>query len=226
MQLDDMKEAWSAHGTLMERTLAIDEQLLRKVLLRKVRFSLAPFVLWMALEVAFGVAALVAVVLVLADHLAEPLYFVVDGALALFTAGITAVCAYLLVNSLNLDYSESVLAIRRNIERIKLVEYRALKWAVLGGVVAWLPALLVLFETLTGIDGLARIDLAWLIANLGFGMAVFTIGQVVSRRFVERPDLGPGARRLVDSLSSWGLRSAAGHLAELARFEREEPQAL
>ncbi len=226
MQLDDMQEAWSAQGTDMARNLAIDERLLRKILLRKVRFALAPYLLWRSLEVALGIAGLVAIMTVLADHLAEPRYAVVDGALALFTAGITALWAYLLVNSLNLDYSEPVMAIRRKIECIKLVEYRALKWAVLGGVVAWLPASLVLFETLTGLDALARIDLAWLIANLGFGMAAFAIGQVVSRRFVERPDLGPVARQLVDSFSGRGLRSAAGHLKDLAKFECEDPPAL
>lgn len=226
MQFDDLKEAWAAHGTMLERGLAIDERLLREVVLRKVRFALAPYVLWRALEVALGIAALVVVMPVLAAHVAEPRYAAVAGALAVFTAGITALCAYLLVNSLKLDYGEPVTAIQREVERIRLVEYRALKWAVLGGVVAWLPAALVLFEALTGIDALARIDLAWLIANLGFGLAVLAFGHVLSRRYVERPDLGPRARRLVDTLSGRGLRSAAGHLAELARFEREAPPAL
>jgi hypothetical protein len=222
MLLDDLKEAWAAQGALLERSLVIDERLLREMLLRKVRFALAPYALWMALEVALGIAALFLVLPILVAHLGEPRYVVVVGALVVFTAGITALCAYLLVNGLQLDYGGPVTALQRDIERIRLVEYHAFKWALLGGVVLWLPAVLVLFEALSGAALLARVDLAWLVANLVFGGAVLALGQALSRKYVERADLAPWARRLVDGLSARSLRSAAGHLAELSKFEREE----
>jgi len=223
MQLDDLKEAWAAHGARMERSLAIDERLLREVFLRKVRFALAPYVLRRAVEVALGVAALLVVMPILAAHLSEPRYVVAGGALAVFAAGITALSAYLLVNGLGLDHGEAVTALQRDVERIKLAEYRALKWTLLGGVVTWLPAVLILFEALTGVDALARVDLAWLAANLVFGVAVLALGQVLSRKYVERTDLTPFARRLVDAASGRSLRAVTEHLAELASFEREEP---
>lgn len=226
MQLDDLKQAWAAHGVMLERSLAIDERLLREVLLRKVRIALAPYVLWRALEVALGVAMLSIVVPVVAGHVGEPRYAVVGGALAVFVVGITAQCAYLLTKSLALDYGGPVTAIQREVEHIRLMEYHALKWAVLGGVVAWLPAALISFEALTSVDALARVDLAYLVGNLAFGLAGLGVGHVMSRRYVEHPALGPTARRLVDALSGRGLRSAAAHLAELGRFEREEPPTL
>ena len=221
MQFDDLKEAWAAHGNKLERSLAIDTRLLREMLLRKVRFAMAPYVLWRGLEVALGIAALVGVMSVLTDHIREPLYVVVGGALAVFTAGITALSTYLLVKSIKFDFDGPVTAMQRELEHIRIVEYRALKWAVLGGVVAWLPAALVLFEAVTGVDALARIDLAWLIANLTFGLAVLALGQAMSRKYVERPDLGPRTRRLVEALSGHALRVSAEHLAELATFEHE-----
>lgn len=233
MQLDDLKEAWAAHGAALERSLAIDERLLREMLLRKVRFRLAPYVLCRALEVALGVALILAVVPVLAAHVAEPRYVVVGGALAVFTVWLTALCAYLLVNSLRLDYGGPVTVLQRDIERIKLVEYRAFKWALLGGVLFWLPFLLVLFEALTralmrhhidqpGIDALARVQLPYLALNLVVGLVVLAAGQVWSKRYVEGSEPAPWARRLVDALSGRSLRSVASHLAELARFERDE----
>lgn len=225
MQIDDLKEAWAAHGAILERSLAIDERLLREVLLRKVRFALAPYILWRALQVALGVAALLVVLPVLVAHVAEPRYLVAAGALAVFTAGVSAQAAYLLVRSLQLDYGGSVTAIQRDVERIRLAEYRALKWALLGGVVVWLPAVLVLFEALTGAAALAHVDLPWLAANLLFGLVLLAIGQVLSKRYVERSDLGPWSRRVADALSGRGLRRAAGHLAELAQFAREDSSA-
>lgn len=223
MQLDDLKEAWAAHGALLKQSLAIDERLLREVLLRKVRFALAPYVLGRGLEVVLGVAATLAVASVLAAHAAEPLYLAVAGVLAAFAVGVVALSAYLLVSALQLDYGGPVTAIQRDVERIRLAEYRAFKWALLGGVLLWLPAALVLFEALTGVAALARVDLPWLVANLAFGLVVLALGQALSRKYVERPGLGPRARRLADAVSGRGLRSAAGHLAELSRFEREGP---
>lgn len=225
MQLDDLKGAWAAHGALLERSLAIDERLLREMLLRKVRLALAPYVLWRALEVSLGLAALAAVVPLLVAHIAEPRYVAVAGAVALFTALLTAVCAYLLVNGLQLDYGGPVTAIQRGVERLRLVEYRAFKWALLGGVALWLPAALLLFEALTGVAALARAPFPWLAGNLVFGLAVLALGQALSRRYVERDDLGPWARRIVDAVSGRALRKASDHIAELARFEREEPSA-
>lgn len=103
------------------------------------------------------------------------------------------------------------------------MEYRALEWAVLVSVAVWLPAALVLFEALTGIDALARVDLPWLVANLLFGLVALAVGLVLSKKYFERSDLKPWARRLLDALSGRALRSAAGHFAEIATFEREEP---
>ncbi len=225
MQLDDLKEAWAAHGAALERSLAINERLFRETMLGKVRSTLAPYLLWRALEVVLGVAGLLLVGPVLAAHLDEPRYVVAGGALLGYVAGITALSAYLLIESARLDYEGPVTAIQRAIERIQLAEYRAMKWAVLGGVVIWLPAALVLFEAVIGVAALARAALGWLVANLGFGLVVLVLGQRWSKRHVERPDLGPRARRLVGALSGHSLRAVTRHLADLARFERDEPSA-
>lgn len=222
MQLDDMKAAWTAHGALLARSVAIDERLLREMMLRKVRFALAPYVVCRALEVIVGIAALVAVIPVLVAHVREPRYLLVGGALAVFTIGMTVLCAYLLVSVVRLDRSRPVTHIVREIERIQLAEYVCFKWALLGGTVLWLPALLVPFEALTGVDALARVHLSFLVGNLAVGLAVLLVGQVLSKRYVERPVSSPRARRLVDALSGRGLRVASEHLAELARFERDE----
>lgn len=225
MQLDDLKEAWAAHGARLERSLAIDERLLRERLLGKVRLALVPYVLCRSLEVAFGLLVLGAVVPVLLAHASEPRYLVVGGALAVFGAGLTWLSAYLLVQSLRLHQDGPVTAIQRRTEHLRLIEYRTFKWALLGGVLLWLPALLVPFEALTGVDALARVPLAFLLGNLVFGLLFLALGQALARRYLERRELSPWARRFVDGLSDRALRAVTAHLDELARFEREEPPA-
>jgi len=223
LELDDLKDLWCAHHAALERSLAIEERLLKEVLLRKVRIALAPSVIYRCLEVAAGLAALVAFVRVLATHLAEPRYVVVAGGLVAFTLAMTVACAALLVRILTLDYSAPVATTQRAVERLKVAEVRTLKWALLGGTVIWLPLALVLFESLTGVGLLARVDAAWLAGNLLVGLALLGFGQVLSRRYVERKGAGTPAHWLVEALSSRPVRSASAHLKELAAFEREEP---
>ncbi|MGH7682493.1 MAG: hypothetical protein ACRENN_10985 [Candidatus Eiseniibacteriota bacterium] len=221
MQLDDLKEAWAAQGAVLERSLAINERVLREVMLGKTRRALTPYVLWRGVEIALGVVAMFVAMPILAAHVAEPRYLVAGGALAAWLYLVTAMSTYLLVSALRLDYAGPVTSLQRGVERIRLVEYRALKWALLGGVVVWLPGLLVLFEAVTGVPGLARVSLAYLVANLALGLGVLAVGQALSKRYLEHVNLKPWARRLVDAVSGRGLRIAADHLAELSRFERE-----
>jgi len=223
MDLDDLKQVWAAHGAALERSLAINERLLREAMLRKTRFALAPFLVSRAIEVALGGLAILAVVRVLAAHLGEPRYLIVAGALAVFAVAMTALSTAQLVGGARLDYGGAVTAIQGDVGRLRMLEYRALKWGVLGGTLMWLPAALVLLEAATGADVLARVDLAWLVANLAFGAGVLAAGHAWSRRNVERPDLGPRARWLVDAVTGRSLRAAAAHLAELAAFQRDEP---
>jgi hypothetical protein len=225
MQFDELKEFWTAHGTMLERSLAIDQRLLREALLRKVRHALAPYVLWRALELALGIALLVIVLSVLAAHASEQRYLIVGGTLAVLVGAITARCAHLLVNALRLDYGGPVVRLQREVEQLRLAELRTLQWALLGGVAAWLPAGLILSEALSGVPALARVDPTWLAANLVLGLLFLALGRWWSRRHLERTDLGPHARRWVDFLSGRTLRSVDEHLAELARFEQEEPPA-
>lgn len=215
--LDDLKQVWASHGAVLERSLAINERLLRETMLREVRFAQAPYLVWRVLEVLFGLVMLLAVMPVLVRHLGEPRYLVVAGPFAVFVVAITAMCVHLLAAALRLDYTGSVAALQRDVASLKLAEYRTLKWALLGGTVGWLPALLLVFEALTGIDALARVDLGFLVANIVFGVVVLAIGMWWSRRYVERAK----SSRIIDALSGRSLRVMEAHLAELAAFERE-----
>ena len=210
-------------GAALERSLAINERLLREVMLGKVRSRLRPYILSRAVEVALGALGLVLAAPVVAAHAAEPRYLVGGGALLAYLAAITAMCLHLLAQSAQLDTGGPVAAIQRAIQRAQLTEYRTIKWALLGGVVAWLPAALIWFEALTGVPALALVELWWLAGNLAFGLAAVALGLAAARRYVERPGLSPRARRIASALSGRALRDAAGHLDELSRFEREAP---
>ncbi len=219
--LGDLKAAWAAHGALLERSLAIDERLLREALGGKVRRTLAPSLLAWGAQALVGAASLALLLPLLAAHRAEPRYLLLGGGLALLALGLTASSAHLLVRGLQLDLGGPVAGLQRELASLRFLEWRAFTWALLGGTAAWLPALLLAFEAATGVDALARVDLAWLAANVVLGLGLLVAGRVLSARHVERAE-GGRARWLVDALSGRGLRRASEQLAELGRFVRDE----
>jgi cytochrome c biogenesis protein CcdA len=222
MELDDLKAEWAEHRALFQRSVALDERILREIVLGKVRSSLRPYAIARGLEVVFGAIVLALAVSVTVAHLTEPRYLVVAGTFTVFVASMIARCVHLLVASRELDEDGPVTAIQRRIERMKLAELHTFKWALLGGTLFWLPALLVILEAVTGFDALARVDLGYLVANMALGAVLLGAASLWARRYVDRPDIGPRARRIVDAVAGRSLHAASRRLAELARFVRDE----
>ena len=166
-------------------------------------------------------AAAVATAVLLARHAAEPRYLLAGGATLVYLAGLCAASVALLVRASRLDLGGPIATVQRDLAALQRAEYRSTLWAVLAGVITWLPAVLLLFEAVTGVDALARVDLAYLASNLLFGVAALALGVGWSRRYVEREDAPPWARRLIAAMSGRGLRVANARLAEVAAFVDE-----
>lgn len=217
---DDLRSVWAAHGAKLERCLQVNERLLREVLVRKMRWALAPYLGARALAVAVGVGLLAMIAPVVVRHLGEVRYALVGGAAVGFLGALTALTGYLLGRGASVRYERPVAELRGELERLALLEVRSFKWALLGGVVAWLPIALLVLESLSGIDLLARVDGAWLVANLVVGAALLGLGLVVARHLVERSPESARASKIIAALSGRGLRQARARLDELAAFER------
>lgn len=212
MELDDLKAAWAAQDARIARVLAIQEHLLRDRQLGKARRALAPYIVRRAFETAAAAVALAGLASVVARHAAEPRYLLVGGATLVVVAGALAGGIALLAGALGIDYARPVLAIQRDLEALRRREAHVTAWSILGGVVVWLPIGLLGLEAIGGPPLLAAADLAWLVANLAFGVLVTLAAVAWARR-------SPRRGRLVDALSGRAPRAAANHLAEIAAFE-------
>lgn len=218
---EDLRSAWAVHGAKLERCLQVNERLLREVLAKKARWALVPHLVFRALELVVGVVLLALITPVVVRHLEEVRYALVGGAAVGFLVALTALTGYLLGRGTSLRYDRPVAEVRGELERLALLEYRSFKWALLGGTLLWLPIALLALEALSGVALLARVDGAWLVANLAVGAALLVLGQAVSHRLVERAPESARASRFIEALSGRGLRQARARLAELAAFERE-----
>tara|TARA_R110002073_G_scaffold88356_4_gene209729 strand:- start:1578 stop:2297 length:720 start_codon:yes stop_codon:yes gene_type:complete len=235
MQLDDMLTAWATHGEKIDRLLDVNEHLLRDVTTRKVRSALLPHLAWRTFEVAVGIAVSILSGTVLSQHLDNVLYVTVAGSVFLFAVFLTITTAMLIVRAMQLDHGGRVADVQHQVAKLKLAEFHAFKWALLGGVVLWLPALLVLAEALLGSEStthrghthaidsqlLAHVPLPWLLANIAFGLVALAIGQFWAKKHVDTKLRSPWGQRLLDHVSGRQLRTISRHIDELSAFSNE-----
>ncbi len=221
-ELDQLKAAWADHGAALQRSLAIDERLLHELLVKKARAAMVPHVVWRAVELICGVAFVVCTAPVVVAQAGDLRYLVFGGSAVVLAVALTAWTAMLMVRGARFHVDAPVARMQQELLQLQSAEYRAFSWALLGGVAAWLPALLLVFEAATGVEAIARVDGPWLFANWALGLLLLGIGRWWSRRHIEHADRSPWARRLVNALSGRGLQRAASHLRELEQFQSAE----
>jgi len=221
MQRDELQELWSSQIRPIERQLELNSRWIRDGRVRAARSTLSGYARRRVAELALGLLVAWAATSVWIAHAGEPRYEWIAGLLVAFAAGSNAFTVRLLVASQRLAYDGPVLAMQHALARLQALEFRALQWNLLGGVLVWLPAALVLFESVTSVPLLARVELPWLCGNLLFGVAAILVGRAAAKRWSSREDLAPWERRLADALGDETLREVALRLDELATFESD-----
>ncbi len=223
MHDEPWQTAWNELTLRCERTATQSENAMRRATADVLQGQMTSWRRARSIEWIVGFLGLVVSGMVVAEHVGEARYCVAGAAVGAFCIAVVVVAVRLLVQAAGLDFAGPIATSQRHLEELHLAEFRSSRLWLLGGVVIWLPALLLGFEAATGAPVLRQVDLAWFAANLLFGIVVLSIGCAWSRRFVERDWGQPWAARLVDVLTGRPLQAARARLRELAEFVAEPP---
>lgn len=218
---DELRMLWARQRAHREPDVHVDAVALAAVLRRGLRWRLGAYAGWRAVELAVATAVAFAAGLVAHRHVDEGRYCAIACVVAGHAGGAALLSARLLWRWCALDHAGPVLVLQQAVERLRLAEARAVLWALLGGVVVWLPLPLVLVEALGGPPLLGQVDGAWLAANLAFGLAVLMAAVWWARGATGN---SPFAGRLADALAGRSLQRARAALQELAAFERDDAE--
>jgi hypothetical protein len=216
-ELDDLKTAWQSVNRNLERqhTLALHQ--FKDSKLSRFRSALRPLATGQMIQLICGaiLAGLSAPFWV--EHLGT--YHLMAYGILLHVYGIMLAGFALrdLISMRAIDYSAPVVALRKQIEALRLSRLRAGMWFGIAGCFIWLPLILVIFYRL-GVDVWSAKPqfVAWLVLNnlvcVGLAGAVvhaFRHGENKLARYLRESSVGRSVNR------------ATAALDEIARFEAE-----
>lgn len=222
MELDDLQNAWAAHGRRLDEMIRLNRRLLRTVDLGKTRSAMQRLRAAIGVEIAIGLVALVALGAFIGDELAD-LRFVLPAVvldLAALVILVTTVRQAVMVSAI--DYDGPVATIQRHLEALRAFRIRCTQGTLLLAPLLWTPLLIVGLRAMFGVDAYVLLGPGYLIANLLLGLAFVPAMLWACRRYADHLSRSPWIQRLARDVAGTSLTAALGHLASIAAFEHEE----
>ena len=230
MNLEEWKARLDEQDVKLDQIVRLNTTHVRELQLAKTRSSLHWLVPGLVVELLLAIVGVVWAGDFIAEHLREPRFLLPALLVDLSLIAFMGSCIRQLVTIAGLDYSLPVVTVQKQLGKLRILRIRTTKWVMTLSFVLWAPFLIVLFESLFGVDlwqVLAVVGdrdepfLRWILANLLFGLAVVLVVLWVSRRYADRMNRSPMIQRLKDDFAGRSLTKALASLDTIVRFETE-----
>jgi hypothetical protein len=214
--LDDLKTAWQALDRKLERQHALALHQFKETRFAKVRGRFRPLVVGQIIQIVAGLILALIAGSFWFDHIGTP-HLMIDGIL-LHAYGIMliAFAARDLVLIHEIDYGAPVVAIQKQIARLRAWHQRAGIWFAIAGCFIWVPLMLMIFSGLGADVWMANRDVVYWFLLSSFICLALTYGVIWWSR---RPGRERLAKYLQDSSAGKSVNRAQAMLAEIERFE-------
>ena len=222
MELDEMKLRWAEHNQKIEERIRLSRQILSAGHLRGAKSALdrASRSVWL------GAAIWLALVMALGNFVYENfgmLQFSMPALLLdMYAMGMVAASIHHLSTIRRIDLGGPVAVIQQQLESLRVLRIRTTRWALLAGAVVWAPFAIVVARVLVGLE---TYSVAWLCANVAFGLVLIPLVYWASERFGDRLSVSPFMQRLMKDIAGQNLEAARMFLGKLAEFGGEDAAA-
>jgi hypothetical protein len=216
MNLDELKDKWAEQDRKLDRILRLNESAVREMRFSSAKSSLRRLTAGIVVELVILAIGAGWLGNFIAEHLREPKLIIPALLLDLGAIALVSLCVRQLIMIGNLDYSGPLVAVQKELEKLRILRIRTTKWTFLAGCVLWEPALVVLAPWIANLS-------AWIAANVLFGIAVAVLITWISKRYADRLATSSKLKSLMDDLAGRSLMKAMASLDSIAQFE-QEPQ--
>lgn len=225
MELDELKQAWQTLDRRLQQQNAMQFQLLREKRIDRMKSSLRPLLWGQIIQILFGVCMLLIGVDVWTSHRDVP-HLLIAG-LVMHVYGVATIIAGGLVCSgiAGIDHAAPVLELQRRLARLRKVYLISGMCVGLPWWVMWVPFIMTLAMSATGIDLYAVANAPSPLANwLNISVAVGVLGLLgtwVFHRWSRHPSRAAFGKKLEDGAAGGSLLKAQAELDTLRRYPEE-----
>ncbi len=224
MQLDELQQQWQRLDEKLERTVRINDELLRLAIVQPTRRRMNRMAFWPALDIAFCIVVLLFAGSLLGTHwnawsLVVPAGIVMLAAVLLLQFSIRQL---ILVSEI--DWGGAVAGMQSSLSRLRLLKISQFKWIILLSPLVGFCGLIISLQWL--LDRLAephrildKLDPWWAAGNYAFGVLFVVFGQAASG-FLARRFQGRGWwQRALDNLSGSSVKKSMADLGRWASLD-------
>jgi len=220
MDLDTLKAAWTEHNRKLDVSIRLNRQLLLAANMNRVRSPLRRFAFLVGVGALVGLICPVILGQFIYRHWTEPRFALPAVLLDIWSIATMAASIRQMAMALRIDYDQPITVIQKQIESLRILRIRIIRWALLTGqLVWWTPFLIVALKGFWDVDAYQTLSAAFLVSNLAFGLAVIPLAIWVSRKFGDRVGRSPLLRRFMRELAGYNLNAANASIAALSEFE-------
>jgi len=221
VDMDDIKAAWRELERRVDTGLALQRDSMKRLELDRTRTALRRLGRGPLFELVSGLAALMLLGGFLADHIGTARFAIPAIALQAFVLFTVVSAGRQLAIIWGIDYAAPVVAIQRDLARLRALRVRTTLWVLLLAPLVWTPLAIVAARGLLGADLYRVPGPLWLAVNLAFGLAVIPLAVWLSRRHAQRLRGSRFLSRLADDIAGRNLAAAVGSLQAIQEFETE-----
>jgi len=229
MQLEELQQQWQRLDQKLDQSLALNTELVRRVIIQPARRRVNRLAIWPALDVVLCVGVLLLGAAFLRDHyrdshLLVPASVVMMSAIALLVDSIRQ-----LQRVVELDWCGPVAEIQSSLDRLRVAKIRQFKWIMLLSPLVWFCGLMVgpywLIDWASGgrVNILDKFDPWWIVGNYAFGVLFVPLGYLVARVLAERCHRHRWWQGVLDGISGNSLKAAALDVERWASLRQEAP---
>ena len=224
MDLDLLKEKWAEQDRKLDSSIRLNKQLLMAVNMSHLQSPLRRFSLFTGLGVLLGLIALVMLGGFIHAHWEESRFALPALGLHVWVIAYVAASIREITMALQIDYNQPIVSIQKQIESLRALRVRVIRWAFLSGqLVWWTPFLIVALKAFWDVDAYKVLSVPFLIANVAMGVALIPAVIWASRTYGDRMNSSPTVQRFMRELAGYNITGASDFLAILSEFSQEMP---
>lgn len=216
MERDIVLETWASLEAQLKQTQRLNDSIVVESLGRRAQTPLQRERIFLWLEVAVNVLAIVALGSFAVDRFGS-LASACATLLGIALLAMNAILISIAVSLSRMDFDTPLIALQAELARIKKRRVALVGAALVAGPLLWAPLLVVLVAA-AGVDPVRALGVPYVAANFVFGVFVAGAALLIARLFGERLRTSRWIAGIIDTLSGQAYRQAADYLDTIERY--------